>query len=203
MCCGRRPGAAGSGGRLGWRMLRQVVRRGLRWFCYRLGLCVSRHPVFFLTVPAVLTIASGFGALHRFQPEGDLERLVAPSHSLAKIERSLAGSLFPLDLSKSQLYSDLHAPGRFGRLILLSPPGDNILLRAEGILQTHRAVLEMKVNYRGYNYSFSHLCVLRNQDKRCVLDDILSVLEDLRRAAVSNKTSAGGQVNYPNAKLKG
>ncbi|XP_048203603.1 patched domain-containing protein 4 isoform X2 [Perognathus longimembris pacificus] len=125
-------------------MLRQALRRGLRSCCRGLGLCVSRHPVFFLTVPAVLTVALGLSALHRFQPEGDLERLVAPSHSLAKIERSLAGSLFPLDQSKSQLYSDLHTPGRYGRVILLSPPGENILLQAEGVLQTHRAVLEMK-----------------------------------------------------------
>lgn len=87
-------------------------------------------------------------------------------------------------------------------MILLSPPGDNILLHAEGILQTHRAVLEMKVNHKGYNYTFSHLCVLRNQDKKCVLDDIISVLEDLRQAAVSNKTTARVQVRYPNTKLK-
>nr|XP_030708258.1 patched domain-containing protein 4-like [Globicephala melas]XP_060164652.1 patched domain-containing protein 4-like [Globicephala melas] len=114
-------------------MLRQVLRRGFQSSCHRLGSCVSRHPVFFLTVPAVLTITFGLGALNRFQPKGDLERLVAPSHSLAS-------SLFPLDQSKSQLYSDLHTPGRYGRVILLSPPGDNILLQAEGILQTHRAV---------------------------------------------------------------
>ncbi|XP_047414892.1 patched domain-containing protein 4 isoform X2 [Sciurus carolinensis] len=142
MCFLRRPGVPASW--ICWRMLRQVLRRGLQSFCHRLGLCVSRHPVFFLTVPAVLTITFGLSALNRFQPEGDLERLVAPSHSLAKIERSLASSLFPLDQSKSQLYSDLHTPGRYGRVILLSPPGDNILLQAEGILQTHRAVLEMK-----------------------------------------------------------
>ncbi|XP_059967403.1 patched domain-containing protein 4-like [Mesoplodon densirostris] len=114
-------------------MLRQVLH-------HRLGSCVSRHRLFFLTVPAVLTITFGLGALNRFQPEGDLERMVAPSHSLAKIERSLASSLFPLGQSKSQLYSDLHTPGRYGRVILLSPPGDNVLLQAEGILQTRRAV---------------------------------------------------------------
>ena len=87
-------------------------------------------------------------------------------------------------------------------MILLSPPGDNILLQAEGILQTHRAVLEMKVNHKGYNYTFSHLCVLKNQDKKCVLDDIISVLEDLRQAAISNKTTARVQVRYPSTKLK-
>ncbi|KAG6934201.1 patched domain containing 4, partial [Chelydra serpentina] len=92
----------------------------------------------------VLTIIFGFSLLNRFQSERDLETLVAPSHSLAKIERSLAGSLFPLEQSKSQLYSDLHTPGRYGRVILLSKPGGNILHQADGILQIHRAVLEMK-----------------------------------------------------------
>ncbi|NWI93169.1 PTHD4 protein, partial [Pitta sordida] len=183
-------------------MLRQVIHRGLQSFFYKLGLFVSRHPVFFLTVPAVLTIIFGFSLLNRFQPDTDLESLVAPSHSLAKIERSLASSLFSLDQSKSQLYSDLHTPGRYGRVILLSKPGGNILHQADVILQIHRAVLEMKVNYKGYNYTFSHLCVLRNQDKKCVLDDIISVLEDLRQAALSNKTTARVQVSYPNTKLK-
>ncbi|CAM5098826.1 unnamed protein product [Eretmochelys imbricata] len=200
MCFRRRPGASASW--MWWRMLRQVIHRGLQSFCYKLGLFVSRHPVFFLTLPAVLTIIFGFSLLNRFQAERDLETLVAPSHSLAKIERSLASSLFPLEQSKSQLYSDLHTPGRYGRVILLSKPGGNILHQADVILQIHRAVLEMKVNYKGYNYTFPHLCVLSNQDKKCVLDDIISVLEDLRQAALSNKTTARVQVSYPNTKLK-
>ncbi|XP_010179683.1 PREDICTED: patched domain-containing protein 4 isoform X2 [Mesitornis unicolor] len=142
MCFLRRPGA--SAGWIWWRMLRQGIHRGLQSFFYKLGLFVSRHPVFFLTVPAVLTIIFGFSLLNRFQPDTDLESLVAPSHSLAKIERSLASSLFSLDQSKSQLYSDLHTPGRYGRVILLSKPGGNILHQADVILQIHRAVLEMK-----------------------------------------------------------
>ncbi|XP_032070528.1 patched domain-containing protein 4 isoform X2 [Thamnophis elegans] len=131
-------------------MLRQVIHRGLRSFCHQLGLFVSRHPVFFLTVPAVLTIIFGFSVVNRFQPEMDLELLVAPSHSLAKIERSLANSLFPLDRSKSHLYSDLHTPGRYGRVILLAKPGGNILHQAEGLLQIHRTVLEMKDGRRTF-----------------------------------------------------
>uniref|UniRef100_A0A8C5RY79 Uncharacterized protein n=1 Tax=Laticauda laticaudata TaxID=8630 RepID=A0A8C5RY79_LATLA len=139
-------------------MLRQVIHRGLRSFCHHLGLFVSRHPVFFLTVPAVLTIIFGFSVLNRFQPEMDLELLVAPSHSLAKIERSLASSLFPLDRSKTHLYSDLHTPGRYGRVILLAKPGGNILHQAEGLLQIHRTVLEMKVGW----YSFRNVdCCMR------------------------------------------
>ncbi|XP_075454607.1 patched domain-containing protein 4 [Ascaphus truei] len=183
-------------------MLRQVIHKGLQSFCYQLGLFVSRHPVFFLTVPTVLTLIFGFSILGRYKVESDLEALVAPSHSLAKIERSLASSLFPLDQSKKQLYSDLHTPGRYGRVILLSKPGGNILLQADHILQIHRAVLDMKVKHNGYNYTFSHLCVLRNEEKKCLLDDIISVLEDLRQAALSNKTTARVQIRYPNTKLK-
>ncbi|XP_053564906.1 patched domain-containing protein 4 isoform X1 [Bombina bombina] len=200
MCFLRRSGALVS--RICWRMLRQVIHRGLKSSFYKLGLFISRHPVFFLTVPAVLTIIFGFSFLSRYKTESDLEALVAPSHSLAKIERSLASSLFPLDQSKKQLYSDLHTPGRYGRVILLSKPGGNILTQAQHILQIHKAVLEMKVNHKGYNYTFSHLCVLRNEDKGCVLDDIISVLEDLRQVALSNKTGARVQVSYPNTKLK-
>ncbi|XP_063296901.1 patched domain-containing protein 4 isoform X1 [Pelobates fuscus] len=183
-------------------MLQQVIHRGFKSFFYKLGLFVSRHPVFCLTVPIVITIIFGYSFLHRYRKETDLESLVAPSHSLAKIERSLASSLFPLDQSRKQLYSDLHTPGRYGRVILVSKPGGNILLQAEQILHIHRAVLEMKVNYGVYNYTFSHLCVLGNEEKKCVLDEIISVLEDLRQAALSNKTTARVQVNYPKTKLK-
>ncbi|KAL8173188.1 UNVERIFIED_CONTAM: Patched domain-containing protein 4 [Gekko kuhli] len=184
-------------------MLRQALHGGLRSSCRQLGLFVSRHPVFFLTVPAVLTLVFGFSALSRFQPERDLERLVAPSHSLAKIERRLADSLFPLERAKRRLYSHLHTPGRYGRVLLLAPPGANILQRPAALLRVHRAVLALKVNHRGYNYTFAHLCVLRSQEKRCALDEIISVLEELGQATLANKTSARAAVSYPNTKLKG
>ncbi|XP_030051443.1 patched domain-containing protein 4 isoform X2 [Microcaecilia unicolor] len=142
--CFLRGSGLGTAGWIWWRMLRQVIHGGLRSFFYKLGLFVSRHPVFFLTVPAILTIVFGFSVLSHVKLETDLEILIAPSHSLAKIERNLANSLFSLDQSKAQLYSDLHTPGRYGRVILLSKPGGNILHQADQILQIHRAVLEMK-----------------------------------------------------------
>ncbi|MBN3291182.1 PTHD1 protein, partial [Polypterus senegalus] len=201
MCFIGRKGASAS-----WiwrRMLRQVIHRGLKSSFYWLGLFVSRHPVFFLTVPAVLTIIFGSTVLSRFKPETDLEILVAPTHSLAKIERNLANSLFPLDQSKNKLYSDLHTPGRYGRLILLSKSGENILELADEVLQVHKSVLDLKVNYRGFNYTFAHLCVMTNRDKKCLLDDIISIFEDLRQAAVSNSTPSRVQVSYPDTRLKG
>lgn len=179
-----------------------MIHRGLKASFYWLGLFVSRHPVFFLTVPAVLTIIFGSTVLSRFKPETDLEILVAPTHSLAKIERSLANSLFPIDQSKHKLYSDLHTPGRYGRLILLAKSGGNILELAEQVLQVHKKVLDMRVNYKGFNYTFAHLCVLSHRDKRCLLDDIITIFEDIRLAVLSNSTFSKVPVSYPNTTLK-
>ena len=193
-------GASASG--ILWRMLRQVIHRGLKASFYWLGLFVSRHPVFFLTVPAVLTIIFGSTVLSRFKPETDLEVLVAPTHSLAKIERSLANSLFPIDQSKHKLYSDLHTPGRYGRLILLAKSGGNILELADQVLQVHKQVLDLRVNYKGFNYTFAHLCVLSHRDKRCLLDDIITIFEDIRQAVLANSTFHKVPVSYPNTTLK-
>ncbi|KAJ1149263.1 hypothetical protein NDU88_002076 [Pleurodeles waltl] len=196
----RRSGVYAS--RIRRRMLQQAVHRGLAASFYNLGLFVSRHPVFFLTVPSALSLIFGLLLLHRFRTEADLETLLAPTHSLAKTERSLASSLFPLDQSKARLYSALHTPGRYGRVIVASKPGGNILLQAEQVLQVHRSVLDMKVNYMGYNYTFSHLCMLGDEDRKCVLDDIVSVMEGLRQAALSNRTTTRLQVSYPSTRLK-
>lgn len=179
-----------------------MIHRGLKASFYWLGLFVSRHPVFFLTVPAVLTIIFGSTVLSRFKPETDLEVLVAPTHSLAKIERSLANSLFPIDQSKHKLYSDLHTPGRYGRLILLAKSGGNILELADQVLQVHKQVLDLRVNYKGFNYTFAHLCVLSHRDKRCLLDDIITIFEDIRQAVLSNSTFHKVPVSYPNTTLK-
>ncbi|XP_077345024.1 patched domain-containing protein 4 [Lithobates pipiens] len=202
MCWLRGPGAssAAASAPILWRMLRQVIHTGLKSFFYKLGLFVSRHPVFFLTLPIVLTIIFGFLFFSRYKPATDLEALVAPSHSLAKIERSLASSLFPLN--QERLYSDLHTPARYGRLIVLAKPGGNVLAQAEHVLRVHRAVLDMKVNHRGYNYTFSHLCVLADGDKRCLMDDIITLLEELRLAALANSTTAKVPITYPTTKLK-
>ncbi|KAK1170276.1 patched domain-containing protein 1 [Acipenser oxyrinchus oxyrinchus] len=198
MCFVGRNGASAS-----WRrMLRQVIHRGLKASFYWLGLFVSKHPVFFLTVPTVLTIIFGSTVVSRFKPETDLEILVSPTHSLAKIERSLANSLFPIEQSKNKLYSDLHTPGRYGRLILLSKSRENILELPNQVLQVHKSVLDLKVNYKGFNYTFAHLCVMSNRDKTCLLDDIISIFEDLQQAAASNSTPSRVQVSYPNTRLK-
>ncbi|KAK3516712.1 hypothetical protein QTP70_022507 [Hemibagrus guttatus] len=185
-------------------MLRQAIYGALKASFYWLGLFVSRHPVFFLTVPAVLTALLGGAALRGFAPEADLERLLAPAHSFAKVERRLAYSLFPVERSKHRLYSDLHTPGRYGRLILLAKRGANVLELAEQVLRVHRRVLELRVAHRGFNYTFAHLCMLHGQlqPRRCVLDDIIAIFEDIREAVLNNHTLAKVPVSYPNTTLR-
>ena len=104
------------------RMLRQVLHAGLRGSFHALGRFVASHPVFFASVPVLLSILLG-SSFSRYRVEEDVESLLAPKHSLAKIEGNLVESLFPVNRSKHALYSDLQTPGRYGRVIITARRG--------------------------------------------------------------------------------
>uniref|UniRef100_A0ABI7VXF9 Patched domain containing 1 n=1 Tax=Felis catus TaxID=9685 RepID=A0ABI7VXF9_FELCA len=107
-------------------MLRQVLHRGLRTCFSRLGHFIASHPVFFASAPVLISILLG-ASFSRYQVEESVEHLLAPQHSLAKIERNLVNSLFPVNRSKHRLYSDLQTPGRYGRVIVTSFQKANML----------------------------------------------------------------------------
>lgn len=104
------------------RMLRQVLHEGLRTSFHKLGHFVANHPVFFATAPVLISILLG-ASFSRYRIEENVEYLLAPKHSLAKIEGNLVDSLFPVNRSKHTLYSDLQTPGRYGRVIVTSRRG--------------------------------------------------------------------------------
>lgn len=103
-------------------MLRHAVREGLRAFFHRLGHVVAKHPVLFASAPVLLSVLLG-ASFSRYRVEDQVEYLLAPKHSLAKIEGNLVDSLFPVNRSKHTLYSDLQTPGRYGRVIVTSRMG--------------------------------------------------------------------------------
>lgn len=51
----------------------------------------------------------------------------------------------------------------------------------------------------GFNYTFAHICILNN-DKTCIVDDIVHVLEELKAARSSNRTNFA--ITYPITHLK-
>uniref|UniRef100_A0A3P8XB93 SSD domain-containing protein n=1 Tax=Esox lucius TaxID=8010 RepID=A0A3P8XB93_ESOLU len=104
------------------RMLRQVLQAGLRRSFQTLGRFVASHPVFFASAPVLVSVLLG-ASFSRYRVEGDVESLLVPKHSLAKIEGNLVDSLFPVNRSKHALYSDLQTPGRYGRVIVTSKRG--------------------------------------------------------------------------------
>eukprot|EP00062_Callorhinchus_milii_P024130 gi/632983707/ref/XP_007908779.1/ PREDICTED: patched domain-containing protein 1 isoform X1 [Callorhinchus milii] len=183
-------------------MLRQLLHRGLKTCFYRLGFFIGNHPVFFASAPVLLAILFG-ASFSRYRVEDNVEYLFAPRHSLAKIERTLVNSLFPVNASKHLLYSDLQSPGPYGRIIVTgSPPAAGNLLdthHSQLILKLHSSVTRIQVPMMGFNYSFAHMCILKD-DKMCALDDIVQVLEELRAARAMNRT--GIIINYPNTYLR-
>lgn len=119
------------------RMLRQVLHAGLGSCFHALGRFVAGHPVFFASAPVLLSVLLG-ASFSRYRVEEDVESLLAPKHSLAKIEGNLVESLFPANRSKHALYSDLHTAGRYGRVIVTSRRGSVLEpLHLDSILQVH------------------------------------------------------------------
>ncbi|XP_036381084.1 patched domain-containing protein 1-like [Megalops cyprinoides] len=180
-------------------MLRQVLHEGLRTSFYKIGHFIANHPVFFFSVPVLISILLG-ASFSRYRVEENVEYLLAPKHSLAKIEGNLVDSLFPVNRSKHTLYSDLQTPGRYGRVIVTTGRG-NVLdqQHVDLILELHSAVTQIQVNMLGFNYTFAHLCLL-DDNSSCIVDDILHVLEELRTARTYNRSAT--PLQYPITRLQ-
>ncbi|XP_041823360.1 patched domain-containing protein 1 [Melanotaenia boesemani] len=171
------------------RMLRQVLHAGLRTSFHSLGRFVASHPVFFASVPMLLSILLG-ASFSRYRVEEDVESLLAPKHSLAKIEGNLVDSLFPVNRSKHALYSDLQTAGRYGRVIVTSRKGSVLdPVHLDTILMLHRRIYQMQVTVpaTGFNYSFSYLC-LPDDKNVCIIDDIIRAMEEMQSARTSNRS---------------
>ncbi|KAK6299442.1 hypothetical protein J4Q44_G00294750 [Coregonus suidteri] len=180
------------------RMLRQVLQAGLRSSFQALGRFIASHPVFFASAPVLVSVLLG-ASFSRYRVEGNVEALLVPKHSLAKIEGNLVDSLFPVNRSKHTLYSDLQTPGRYGRVIVTSRRG-NILdpSHTDLVLKLHRAVVQLQVPVLGFNYSFSHLCLLDDKNT-CIIDDIIRALEDSQSARFANRSAL--PLRYPITRL--
>uniref|UniRef100_A0A4W5KNG6 Uncharacterized protein n=1 Tax=Hucho hucho TaxID=62062 RepID=A0A4W5KNG6_9TELE len=85
-------------------MLRQVLQAGLRSSFQALGRFVASHPVFFASAPVLVSVLLG-ASFSRYRVEGNVESLLVPKHSLAKIEGNLVDSLFPVNRSVIYYYS--------------------------------------------------------------------------------------------------
>ncbi|XP_039983200.1 patched domain-containing protein 1 [Xiphias gladius] len=173
-------------------MLRQVLHAGLRHSFHALGRFVASHPVFFASAPVLLSILLG-ASFSRYRVEEDVESLLAPKHSLAKIEGNLVESLFPVNRSKHALYSDLQTPGRYGRVIVTTRKGSVLdPVHLDTILKLHRRIYQMQVTvpatgFNSFNYSFSYLC-LPDDKNVCIIDDIIRAMEEIQSARTSNRS---------------
>nr|XP_061809758.1 patched domain-containing protein 1 [Nerophis lumbriciformis] len=184
-------------------MLRQALHAGLSGGFRALGRFVAGQPVLFASAPLLLAVLLG-ASFSRYRVEDDVQSLLAPKHSLAKIEGNLVDSLFPINHSKHALYSDLQTPGRYGRVIVTARRGN--LLESphlDAILKLHRLIYQMQVTAppsgpSSFNYSFSHLC-LPDDKNACIVDDVIRVLEEIRSARAANRSSP--ILHYPITQL--
>ncbi|XP_056440835.1 patched domain-containing protein 1 isoform X4 [Gadus chalcogrammus] len=184
-------------------MLRQVLQAGLGGSFHALGRFVASHPVFFASAPMLLSILLG-ASFSRYRVEENVEYLLAPKHSLAKIEGNLVESLFPVNRSKHALYSDLQTPGRYGRVIVTARKGSVLdPVHLDTILTLHRRLYQMQVTVpassaSSFNYSFSSLC-LPDDNNACIIDDIIRSMQGIQAARAANHTPP--PLKYPITRL--
>lgn len=125
-----------------------MLHAGLRTSFRALGRFVASHAVFFASAPMLLSVLLG-ASFSRYRVEDDVESLLAPKHSLAKIEGSLVESLFPVNRSRHALYSDLQTPGRYGRVIIAARKGS--LLEAfhlDSVLAVKRICFDFQTRHQ-------------------------------------------------------
>ncbi|XP_077480089.1 uncharacterized protein ptchd1 isoform X2 [Stigmatopora argus] len=207
------PGAAAATASAGWErlepgrppataaMLRQALHAGLSGGFRALGRSVAGQPVLFASAPLLLAVLLG-ASFSRYRVEDDVQALLAPKHSLAKIEGNLVDSLFPLNHSKHALYSDLQTPGRYGRVIVAARRGN--LLESpllDDVLELHRLIYQMRVTAppsgpSSFNYSFSHLC-LPDDKNACIVDDVIRALEEMAAKTDANRSAPAPPLRYP------
>ncbi|XP_068604255.1 patched domain-containing protein 1 [Brachionichthys hirsutus] len=184
-------------------MLRQVLHAGLGRAFHALGRFVASHPVFFASAPVLLSVLLG-ASFSRYRVERDVESLLAPKHSLAKIEGNLVESLFPVNRSKHALYSDLQTPGRYGRVIVTGRKGSVLEpVHLDAVLKLHRRIYQMQVTVpatgvNSFNYSFSYLC-LPDDKNVCIIDDIIRAMEEIQLARTYNRSAP--PLRYPITEL--
>ncbi|XP_077365707.1 patched domain-containing protein 1 [Festucalex cinctus] len=184
--------------------LRRALRGGLGAGFGALGRLVAGQPALLASAPALLAVLLG-ASFSRYRVEEDVRGLLAPKHSLARMEGKLVGSLFPINHSKHALYSDLQMPAHYGRVIVVARRGSLLETpNLDAVLELHRLISQMQVTVPaasgpgGFNYSFSHLC-LPDDKNACLVDDIIRALEATRSARAANGSAP--TLHYPITRL--
>lgn len=129
-----------------------------KWF-YHVGLCIARHPGYFIIIPLFVSLILVTG-IQRMHYEDDPEYLFSPSDGRSRFERSVVDRHFPMNYSRNFDAGRITHKGRFGRIILTATDNQSVL-RPEIFalaVQFDKAIREFRIEWDGDSYAYDQLC---------------------------------------------
>ncbi|XP_070560774.1 patched domain-containing protein 3-like [Ptychodera flava] len=150
------------------------VEQRLARLYQRYGRFIGHHPLPFLLVPIFVAMGLAAGMVF-FKENTDVEYLFTPDDSQAMKDRTRSEELFPLNDDDEFQSLRQHRLGRYGRLILTSRDGGNVLRESvlREILEINSYVLKLNTTDDGERYQFEELC--GKWDGTCNQNIILSL----------------------------
>ncbi|XP_070532382.1 patched domain-containing protein 3-like [Ptychodera flava] len=122
------------------------VQRRLSKRFYTHGKFIGKHPIPFLVIPVIVSVALGVGML-LMEQETDIEYLFTPANSKAIRDRDKIDRLFPPGDSEDFIASKQSRVGNYGQVIITASDGDNVLrgFVLQEIFDLHQLITELLV----------------------------------------------------------
>lgn len=143
-----------------------------KWF-RSLGHVIGKYPGYFVVVPFLISLIFATG-LQRLHYEDDPEYLFSPRDGRSKHERAVIDELFPMNYSSDFNLGRITHKGRFGRIIIATGEGDNVLRQPlfDQIVHLDQLIRNMTITWDDTEYNFEQLCA-RGDSGQCTHNDIL------------------------------
>ncbi|KAH8237024.1 hypothetical protein KR038_003017 [Drosophila bunnanda] len=142
---------------------------------YHLGVCIAKHPGYFIIIPVLLTLLCITG-YQQLKYQIDPEYLFSPIAGEGKTERAIVEQYFKVNYTHRFNVGRITRPGRFGRVIVITKDGDDNMIRREvfqELRQLDDIIQNATTTYDGDTYTYKDNCA--RWESECFENDILNL----------------------------
>lgn len=153
-------------------MRMDCVDRAVSWMFQVIGEYIARYPGYFVIVPLLVAACLATG-IQRMVYVDDPEYLFSPVNGRSHDERRVVEALFPQNTSRNFDIGRQTKPEKFGRLIVVTKDGSNLLRRQiwDEIMFLDRAIKNMTVTWDDDAWQYEQICA--RDGPHCYPNDLL------------------------------
>ncbi|ALC42675.1 Ptr [Drosophila busckii] len=142
---------------------------------YHLGICIAKHPGYFVIIPVMITLLCMTG-YQQLKYQIDPEYLFSPINGEGKAERAIVEQYFKVNYTHRFNVGRITRPGRFGRVIVIPKDGDENMLRREVFMELRmldNLIQNATTTYDGDTFTYKDNCA--RWENECFENDILNL----------------------------